>query len=345
MIANNPLLPILMAVPLLGNALAIALREFKGDPEADLLTEWIAYHRISRGLSGSALATYIRKVRFMKHWATSQGKRLQDLTPKCVDNYHKFLYLEKNHSSHARSQSMSSARSFYAWAEQFYNWDNPTQFLVGPKIPKLLPRKYSDKELKRLFQTFDHTDPFGLRDYTYLLTMWATGARAMELADMRLDQIQLEERVGSLRFFGKGSKERKVGFEGAVVTNLKKWLAVKEALSWGKNEWLFPSMQGTPLRHWTAAKRLEIHAKKANIKKWKLHWMRSTFATNLYDLGEDINTIKLIMGHEDLRTTERYIAISERRLRTRMPTSRIKEIIGQADEETPLWVRQKLGVL
>ncbi|HSX64295.1 MAG TPA: site-specific integrase, partial [Pseudoxanthomonas sp.] len=87
------------------------------------------------------------------------------------------------------------------------------------------------------------------------------------------------------------------------------------------------------------------HAKEAKLREWGIHRFRVTFATQLYDDGADIETIRALMGHESIETTRRYLAVSERARRTRLSADRQHRVLGTKPTGTPLWARLATGDL
>jgi site-specific recombinase XerD len=84
-------------------------------------------------------------------------------------------------------------------------------------------------------------------------------------------------------------------------------------------------------------------AKRAGLGSWGVHRFRVTFATQLYDDGTDLERIRILMGHESIETTRRYVVVSDRMNRVRLRSNRQHEVLGTRPEGFPRWAREMEG--
>ena len=82
------------------------------------------------------------------------------------------------------------------------------------------------------------------------------------------------------------------------------------------------------------------YAKLGNVRRWGVHVFRVTFATLLYDDGVDIERIRILMGHESIETTRRYISVSQRNRKDRLKPHRQHAALGTAPDGMPAWAKQ-----
>jgi site-specific recombinase XerD len=259
------------------------------------------------------------------------------------------LYLEHRESARTRDIRLTAVRQFFAWRERCGLGLSPARMVKGPKKPKPEPRKYSMPQLRAMFVTLNREKAQGIRDYAILLFFLATGARREEVAEINLTQLALQQRVGMVKLSGKGAKERTLSFEGEAVSALLEWLAVRDSMDVIDTEAVFLGMTGP-----SKGRRLNksglhgVIARAQKIAKLKLpegsalHMLRSTYATRLYDECGDIEVVRIAMGHDDINTTRRYIAISDRQLRTRISSDFLTDITGGKRHGTPLWAKHQL---
>lgn len=311
------------------------------------LVDWMGYIRISRGLSHNTGRNYLDNVCQFLGEMNAAGRTMEAVTTAEVESWQQRLYLEHRESSCTRNIRLVAIRQFFDWRERNHLGPNPARPVRGPKKPQPSPRKYSNQQLRAIFATMNRETPKGIRDYAVLLFFLATGARREEVAELNLSQLTLQQRVGMVRLFGKGAKERNLTFEGEVVTALHEWLAVRDSMEAFDADAVFLGIGG---RH--KGRRLDksgmhgviTHAQKAAKLKLEegsaLHMLRSTYATRLYDECGDIELVRIAMGHDDINTTRRYIAISDRQLRTRISSDFLDDITGGKRHGTPLWVQQ-----
>lgn len=289
------------------------------------LVEWAGFLRIARGLSPNTGANYLEGCALFLEWLNDRQTALEAVTAGDITEWQQGLYLSHGESPSTRNVKLAALRQYFAWRESENKGPSPARSVPGPRRAKRMPSKYSLDQVRRLLGAFDLTKPQHIRDYAVLLMFLHTGARREELAELSLDQLELRAKIGVVRFFGKGAKERVVSFEGAPVEALHAWLAVRDGmavadpgalfLAMGKREGLRLSNGGMDgvLRRAHKRAKLSMEPGKA------LHKLRSTFATTLYDHCKDIMVVQVAMGHEDINTTKQYIVISDQQLRQRLP--------------------------
>ena len=138
---------------------------------------------------------------------------------------------------------------------------------------------------------------------------------ACELISLTLDEINLRE--GSLRVFGKGSKERLIPLGEEAIAWLESYLKTARPLLLGgqPGDILFPSQRGTPMTRQTFWHRIKLHAQVAGIRtSLSPHTLRHAFATHLLNHGADLRTVQMLLGHTSLSTTQIYTHVARVRL-------------------------------
>lgn len=335
-----------------GAELARALRGLRRRPGAIRyhveLLRWAAALRITRGLSQLTCARYLAAAADFLQWNLEQGKHLAEVTSADVESW-LFQLFVAHQAGGTRGLKLIGLRSFLRWRQQEGLGTDPSATVPVPKRERRVPRRFSTRQLMRLLATCDLEDTAGRRDYALLLFMIGTGARRSEVAGLRLEQLELTERGGGVRFFGKGAKERVVTFDATVTAALQNWICDRDRLAPGHAA-LFIGLSGRntggPLGPSGIDRVLRTRLKRARIavdSGVALHALRATFATALLDQGFDIREIQAALGHEDVKTTSRYLAGSQRQARVRV---RVADLIGQsAGRPLPAWAKAKLGML
>lgn len=131
-----------------------------------------------------------------------------------------------------------------------------------------------------------------------------TGLRNQELCDLRLDDVDLAERIVTVRL-GKGAKPRKVGIVAHLVQPLEEYLALRPP-----GEFFFMNEKGQRMSIERVGKRVQRVAKVARVDVTP-HGLRRTFATVMADAGKPVTIIQRALGHNHLSTTELYLMTSE----------------------------------
>lgn len=329
--------------------LAVIDRQGLTAEQVGLLERWAGDMRISRGLAPKTVGNYLEAVRRLMEWLNEQQAPLESATAADIESWHRDLYLAQREKVKTRSLRLTAVRQFFEWRERLGMGASPARSIPGPRREKRVARKYTRTQLQRMLAACDLETVIGRRDYSIVMFLLATGARRMELAGLRLDQLELRERVGMVRFEGKGAKERMVSFEGPAVNALRNWLADREGLDVLDEQAVWVGLNGRskgrtfgPSGLWGVIQRALAAAKLKIEPRMGLHRFRVTFATMLYDeCSYDVRVIQRLMGHEDIDTTMQYIAISDTVLRARMPGAVLAKLTGDNSKDVPLWLQRK----
>lgn len=146
----------------------------------------------------------------------------------------------------------------------------------------------------------------GVRDRAIIHVLWATGLRCAELADLRLDDLGLSERMANVT--GKGSKTRLVVFDAACQADLGKWLEVRahNRIQSGVDH-VFVTVRGRPLSTNDISRTIRAVAKAAGLRKdvWT-HVFRHSSITTLLRRGMPLQDVAIFHGHGNVQTTMRY---------------------------------------
>ena len=193
---------------------------------------------------------------------------------------------------------------------------DPTETLTLPRIERYLPETLNEMQVEQLIDGVNTTQPRGLRDRAMLELLYASGLRISELANARLENLNLEERI--LRVTGKGNKTRLVPVGRRACDALAAYLSTErpKLVKPRSGSEIFLSARGTKLtttRLWQIVKE---HARRsgldANIYP---HLLRHSFATHLLGNGADLRIIQEMLGHSDISTTQVYTHVDQHRLK------------------------------
>lgn len=329
--------------------------ERDGLPPQSLAELWLWLVHLTVDMASRPATTgqsYGRTVARYLRWCTDEGVVFAEATTTHFDRWQRWLAIECGNGANWRSKQVQALRNFYDWRRsRGLATENRAADLVGPKVKPKPPKKYTDDQLRAMFRAINAAPALRAnRDRCVVLMLLATGLRREELGQLKLGDLELTKRTGIVRILGKGAKERDVPFEGPVVEALRDWLAQRETLDFEfDREALWITLTGP-----TRGERLSLrghetlvafHAREAKLRDWGIHRFRVTFATQLYDDGHDIETIRALMGHESIETTRRYLAVSERARRTRLSADRQHRVLGTKPTGTPLWARLASGEL
>ena len=214
---------------------------------------------------------------------------------------------------------LSGVRSFYRFLtlEKEVEQD-PTELLESPQIGKHLPEVLSVEEIDSIINVIDVSKPEGVRDRAIIEVLYGCGLRISELCNLRISQLYLEDKY--IRVKGKGSKERLVPIEGVAIDRVREWLVTRMGykVKPSEEDYVFVSLtRGSRLSRISLFVYIKDYAERAGIKKnISPHTFRHSFATHLLEGGANLRAIQMMLGHEDISTTEIYMHIDKSKLRT-----------------------------
>jgi site-specific recombinase XerD len=182
------------------------------------------------------------------------------------------------------------------------------QFLPYPKVRRKLPNILSREEVARLIEASS-----SLFQRTLLMVLYATGMRRAEVARLKIADIDSQRMIIHV-VDGKGHKDRDLPLSPALLETLRaywRWLKPRT--------YLFPSRlhrdHEQPITDKIVWRACTEAAKRAGIRKpASPHLIRHSWATHLLEAGTDLRTIQLLLGHEDLEVTARYLHLSQQHL-------------------------------
>ena len=261
---------------------------------------------------------YLSVLRQYLAWLDARGVALAAATSADLVAYQRDLVAVRKPDGRAYSadhqmQHVTVLRSFYGFlVRRGFLLTNPTGLLEYPRGETHLPRSIlSKEEVRRLLEGPDARSPVGLRDRAILETFYATGIRAGELASLKLDDVDTEDRL--LRVvLGKGRKDRNVPLTRAAAAAIEEYLLRGRPRMRGarKSPWLFLALRGGRLGNDAMNDLVHVWAQRAGIERHvTCHTFRHSAATHLLRGGADIRHIQKLLGHTSLATTERYTRV------------------------------------
>jgi integrase/recombinase XerD len=292
----------------------------------ELTLEFLGMLELERGLSRNTLEAYRSDLQqfgaFLAYHRGAPGEGLDPLavTPADLAEFVSELADGRDRPAVAPAtlqRKIACLRSFYRHLrrEQIIDHD-PTAELRPPRSRGRLPKVLSRDEVNRLLAQPSGDSIAALRDRALLETMYACGLRASEAIGLELSALDLDD--GTLRAFGKGSKERLVPVGSSAVSALSAYLARGRPRLIGLRDesHVFLNMRGGPLSRQGLYKIVQGHAGTAGLAdKMSPHTLRHTFATHLLAGGCDLRSLQEMLGHADIGTTQIYTHLTADRLR------------------------------
>jgi integrase/recombinase XerD len=285
--------------------------------------EYLSWLVSERGRAGNTVAAYRRDLLTYCAWLRARGCAIVDVTPGVIQDYVAVLRAEgKAPSSVARA--LVAVRSLHKFlADEGEAPVDPGRGVDAPRVPRGLPKALSEDEVTSLLDAVVGLEPTARRDRAILEVLYGAGLRISELVGLSLGDLDLEG--GSLRAFGKGSKERIVPLVGMAAGAMREWLspAGRGALEpdrWarrGDAEAVFLNVRGGRLSRQGAWGVVRRYGDQVGLgDRLTPHVLRHSCATHLLDHGADIRVVQELLGHASISTTQLYTLVSTERLRS-----------------------------
>lgn len=283
---------------------------------------WICLHLqtycTARGLRSSTIGAYQASLlQFRAYMRVRQGDVSPDrVTAQQVLKYVEHLRRERNNGDSAVNRQVTILKVFYRAMVAMGHLDpgsNPMAHFPRIKAgARKLPVVLSGEEVTRLLEAPGTDTILGLRDRAILTLLYGTGIRASECATVREEDVDLDEQW--IRVSGKGGHERVVPLNESVVQALATYRIARGPLSPGTT--FFQTRSRKPMGRGAIYERVRTHARRARIpKRVSPHKLRHTFATHLVKVGVNLVTIRDLLGHRCISSTQVYLHVTAYDLR------------------------------
>jgi integrase/recombinase XerD len=283
---------------------------------------FISYLRHECGLANNSVDAYRRDMRRFASWMDESGvEDWSELSVRKLGEYIAYLANEKlSPSSVARH--VTSLKIFFRFLVLEGYLDRSTAALLHrPSLWDRIPHVVGENQIDEFLSAPQPEDKLFRRDRAILEMLYATGARASEVATLTIDDVDLDQRV--CRCFGKGSKERLVPFSTRAQSVLKIYLTVERPALVEKHSSsrFFVSRSGRAIDRIDIWKLVKKYARRVGMEEnVSPHTMRHSFATHMLSQGADLRVIQELLGHASISTTQHYL---------RVDTSRMKKVHQQ----------------
>lgn len=299
------------------NDSSAALSAFSQHEAEALVEKYRLYLLLEQGLSENTRMAYQRDVdRFLEFLAEVNVSVLVVTLP-LLHEYTQHLFA-LGVAARSMARMLSGVRSFYRFLQlDGHIAQDPTELLESPRIPKHLPAVLSLEEVEAILDAIDQSKPEGQRDHALIEVLYSCGLRVSEVCNLKLSDLFLDE--GFIRVTGKGDKQRIVPISPRAIHELHNWFDARAniAVKPEDEDFVFVShARGRHLSRITVFHNIKLYVEAANIDKVvSPHTFRHTFATHLLEGGASLRAIQVMLGHENIGTTEIYTHLDSRFLR------------------------------
>lgn len=299
---------------------------------------WIALytqtHCTARGLRPKTIAAYADALRQFYEYVriVLDDKPPEAITARDLLGYVQHLRDVRKNGDSAVNRTVTILKNFYRAMVAMGYLDPPDNPMAAfPKIKaarKKLPVTCNDEEIGKLLSMPPDDTVIGLRDRALLALLYGTGIRASECSSLTEGDVDLTH--ATVTVSGKGGHERSVPLNERVIKALQRYRHHRGAAM--PRAPFFRSRRGNRLSRGAIYERVRSWAQRARIaKRVSPHRLRHTFATHLVQAGVNIVTIRDLLGHKQITSTQVYLHVTAEDLRSAADKHPIGRLLHTVD--------------
>jgi len=280
-------------------------------------------------LSPETIYNYERDLQVFQDFLKESNVEFDNINKKTILNYKAYLVSrdrktpkaqkgKKRLASFSINRMLSALRSYLKYLiDMDYKTPISPSEIKLVKTEKKHPRVSEFEEITKLIESparFERNKIIAVRNRAILETLFSTGMRISELINLKKDQI---DKTGRIFIRGKGKKERFVYLTPRAQKHIKNYLEVRNEIS---SPYLFVPYRGRNVN--LKDKKISPNYLEERVKKYRellglnvpisVHGIRHAFATYLAESGANPAAIQILLGHESLDTTTKYVHASDR---------------------------------
>ena len=275
----------------------------------NMIEKFLNYLRYERNRSELTVITYERSLRdFEAYFKTREGQLSWESVDSDIIRDWMESLMDQGHMASTVNRCLSAVRSFFRFAlVRGLVQKDPSHVVTGPKKQKPLPSFVRENDMDRLIDIPDMWDPGydDMRARTLILLLYSTGIRLAEV--IGLDSGDVDFISHQLKVTGKRDKQRIIPFGEELEKTLREYIALRDETVGRPTEALFTSAAGERIKRWQVEKLVKERLSLVTTqKKRSPHVLRHSFATAMLNNGAGLESVRKLLGHESVATTEIY---------------------------------------
>ncbi|WP_435254414.1 tyrosine-type recombinase/integrase [Tenacibaculum sp. A30] len=210
-------------------------------------------------------------------------------------------------SNRSVNRKVSSLKTFYKFLQKIGEvTTNPLASHKALKVQKKIQTPFDQNEVEEVLKLLNKASDFeSIRDRLIVELLYSTGMRRIELINVKEKDVDYSKKA--IKVLGKRNKERYVTILPSVYKTLEKYLSEKKAYEIENEEALFVTKKGVKIYETLVYRIINLYFSRVSTKAKKSpHILRHAFATHLLNNGASLNSVKELLGHSSLASTQVY---------------------------------------
>jgi integrase/recombinase XerC len=267
------------------------------------------YLQLEKNYSFHTVNAYVNDLFFFKEFLIENfdTEKLEDVNYSMIRSWIVSM-VDNDISNSSVNRKISSLKSFYKFLLKTKQIENsPLLKHKSLKTPKKIQIPFSEKELDQVLNQLTYPEGFdGIRDKLIIDLFYTTGIRRVELIDLKMQNIDLSN--NTLKVLGKRNKERILPILPIISKQIRSYLLERTKIEVIKDkEHFFLMLKGVKLNDSFVYRLINHYFSNVSEKvKRSPHILRHTFATHMLNNGADLNSVKELLGHSSLASTQVY---------------------------------------
>ena len=274
-----------------------------------MIEKFLNYLRYERNRSELTVVSYERSLRDFEAYFKNRDDQLswESVDSDIIRDWMESL-MDKGDMATTVNHCLSAVRSFFRFAlARGLVPKDPSHVVKGPKKQKPLPHFIRENEMDRLIDIDEMwgTTYEDVRARTLIIILYSTGIRLAELVGLNTDDVDFVSR--QLKVTGKRDKQRIIPFGEELEKTLRDYIALRNQTVGGPTEALLTSEKGDRITRWQVERVVKKCLSQVTTqKKRSPHVLRHSFATAMLNNGAGLESVRKLLGHESVATTEIY---------------------------------------
>ena len=282
------------------------------------------YLQLEKNYSMHTVNAYVNDLLFFKEFLKTnfEQETLEDVNYSMIRSWIVFM-VDNEMSNSSVNRKIASLKSFYKFLLKIKQISaSPLLKHKSLKTPKILQIPFSEKELDDVLNEIKYPEGFdGVRDKLIIDLFYTTGIRRSELIGLKLQNVNSSN--ATIKVLGKRNKERILPILPIISKQINLYLSERARLEQVKDsDYFFLMLKGVKLNDSFVYRLINYYFSNVSEKvKKSPHILRHTFATHMLNNGADLNSVKELLGHSSLASTQIY---------THSSLSELKKVYGEA---------------